>query len=178
MTDLYPKPKGWAIATDVFDTGANVAAGSILTWPNYLAHDPGKEIVLLKKLVIGVDLLNMPLPYQEGVNQFTMGFRSGYKAAGTTWDREGYIASWIHKRASVWYEPATETAAASGGCEAVFDFSDDPIIINPVWLAVAVSTGGALSFRDGGFVSIQAWYQWAKSSEESATAYLKWEALG
>jgi len=179
---LIKRAKGIAVQHNRIGSGTTTGAFVFQAFEDYMEHDMVKEMVRIHKITFSFLSAGLPLASATIANiaRIYTAWRSGNKVplVTTTALADGIIDKWLLKDAIALSQVATEESLSfSGGVEAVFDHTANPIPCNPYGLTLGVCSDGAGNFSDDN-VDVVIEYEWVKTTQEDMGAYLLWEALG
>lgn len=182
MLQLIKRPGAWQVGVSTLSMGGGRYMSQVETWPDYMEHDLTKECVLLRHMHWQIPAENL-VTFMAAVAESTklvVGFRSGSKAlGGLPPAASGIMTRWFWK--DVCYRHAVAAAAQENiPLNVEWDFTDDPVILNPSTNTFAAYLDGpdATTVFDNGDAYVRISYAWAKASAVELGAYLGWEALG
>jgi len=185
MRQLIKRSGGWQLANETVELPVAQFDFASINWPDYQEHDSTKECVLLKKVEVEIDpaaLITAMAAVSETMS-LCLAFRSGNYGPSTAdldWGGSTLtMQKFIFK--GIWYRHAVAAAAADEGpIHGELDFSDDPIVVNPVVNTVGLflmSVDGTTVFA-ADYVMYRLWYKWQTAKQADLQAYLGWEAQG
>jgi hypothetical protein len=177
---LIYNPKGRQLCVEQFNMLAGAGMQRILVWPDYMEHDPSKEVAFIHRIKFILDPACLATIDATAAQRYQI--RVGWRPQTTAIAGASLPPANPHKWDTwIMYERAA-AAAVSGAnitpqIEKIFD---SPAIADPRGNSFAIwnnATGAPGAFDVSG-AEIWVEYSWGASSQANLSAYLSWEALG